>query len=143
MRPLIFAAAALGLVACAPEAPGPTTVSLNIVADASANGGAPTKVSVYYLSSSASFESGDYFQLTDDAQAALGADLVSNTEYFVSPGETQQGSESFTAPTPNFIGVVAGFRDVNSPGFKAVAPLTPNAPNAVNVAITGSTVTIN
>ena len=147
-RRLVLGALVAGtLAACAPppppppKPPAPTTVALAITGDADMNGARPAQVKVYYLASTARFGSTDFFALFDTPEAALGADLLASDVYPIAPGRIVQDAKQFATP-PAAIGIVAGFRDVGGPGWRAVAPLTPNAPNPVNVRLSGNTVTI-
>lgn len=138
-----FAALTLiaGLTACAEPPPPPTTVALGIVGGAGMNGGAPAKVKVYYLASTAKFEASDFFAVFDTPEATLGADLVSVDEYLLAPGKEEKDAKSFPAP-PVAIGVIAAFRNIGQPGWRAVAPLAPNTANPIVVTLAGDAVTI-
>ena len=137
---------ALVLSACAappppPEPPPPTTVQLSIAGKADMNGGLPAKVKVYYLASTSAFSSADFFAVFGEPEATLGADLVSVEEYQLVPGATVADAKSFdTAPVA--IGVVAAFREIGRPGWRAVGPLVPNAENPVEVTLAANTVAI-
>lgn len=133
--------AVVGACAEAPAPPAPTTVALNVTTDPTANGGLPSRVQVYYLSSVASFQGGDYFTLADNAQATLGADLVSLDEYLMVAGTAQTDAKSFDQQVTH-IGVVVGFREIATAAWRATMPLTPNAPNPVAITVSGNTVTI-
>jgi type VI secretion system protein VasD len=135
------AALLLAVAACGTPPPAPTTVALTITGAADMNGGAPAKVQVLYLASAAGFQTADYFALADNAAAALGADLVAADAYLVNPGGQQQDAKSFDRPVTH-VGVVVGFRDIGTAAWRAVAPLTPNAPNTVTVAVAAASVTI-
>ena len=137
--------AALGALllaaACATPPPPPTTVDLNVAADATSNGGAPVQVKVYYLSSAANFNAGDFFALFNEPQATLGADLMQVDTYLLQAGETKMDAKSFDL-APAAVGVIAAFRSVDQPGWRASKPLAPNAPNPVVVTISGQSVAI-
>jgi len=131
-------AAALG--ACA-SPPPPTTVALTIAGGETMNGGAPAKVKVYYLNSTAKFEAGDFFALFDSPEATLGQDLVSVDEYLLAPGKKVEDAKSFPMP-PAAAGVIAAFRDIGQPGWRVSKPLKPNDANDVAVTLDGQTVTL-
>lgn len=133
--PLAALAGLALLVACA-EAPKPTTVALKIDGTPEMNGGAPAKVKVYYLNSAANFSSLDFFTLYENPQAALGADLVAVDEYLLAPGQSIEAAKSFDQPVTQ-IGAVAGLRDVDRPGWRALTALTPRAPNAAVLTLSG------
>ena len=138
----LFAALCLALSACAP---GPqstgTTVQLDIAGAADMNGGLPAQVKVYYLTSDASFRSGDFFALFNEPEATLGADLVSVDTYQLAPGRSVQDSRSFPQ-APGAIGVVAAFRDIDGSRFLATRQVVPGATNAVSVSVGAKTVSI-
>lgn len=136
--PALALLAALALVACAEGPPPPTNVALTVTAAPDSNGGAPVKVKVYYLASTAAFDGADFFSVFDNAAGTLGADLVSVDEYLLAPGASVSASKSFQVPVSH-VGVAAGFRDIDQPGWRATAPLAPNAANPVAVTLQGST----
>ncbi|MDT8345224.1 MAG: type VI secretion system lipoprotein TssJ [Thermohalobaculum sp.] len=131
---------AASVAACAAPPP-PTTVALGITGGETMNGGAPAKVKVYYLASTAKFEAGDFFALFDAPAATLGPDLVAVDEYLLAPGKAVEDSKSFPTP-PAAVGVIAAFRDIGQPGWRVSKPLAPNAANDVAVSLDGQTVTL-
>jgi type VI secretion system protein VasD len=136
-RPAVAALAlGLALAACAEPPPSPTTVALGIETTADMNGGAPAKVKVYYLTSDANFRAGDFFSLFNDPGAALGQDLVAVDEYLLAPGDTASDTRSFDMAVP-YIGVVAGLREVDRPGWKAIGDLAPRAANPIVLTVSG------
>jgi len=138
----VLAVLALALAAgCAKEPPAPTTVTLEITAAEDMNGGAPTRLSVYYLNAESLFAKEDFFALTDAPGATLGNDLVERDQYLLSPGDTITDTKSFDAAVP-IIGAVAAFRNVDQPGWRTLGQLEPRAANAVQVTLSGSTVTL-
>ncbi|MEM9784720.1 MAG: type VI secretion system lipoprotein TssJ [Pseudomonadota bacterium] len=139
---LAFATAG-ALAACSTPPPEPTTVALTLNGTPEMNGGAPAAVRVYYLASTANFEAGDFFALFDDPEGSLGQDLVQSDRYLLSPGGNVQDNKLFQpAVSPTAIGVIAGFRDIDQPGWRAVLPLAPNVANEVAVTLDQNTVAI-
>ncbi|MFK7943553.1 MAG: type VI secretion system lipoprotein TssJ [Paracoccaceae bacterium] len=136
---------ATAVSACAPPPPAapipPTTVALTITGDMDMNGRRPAKVKIYYLASPARFGLADFFALFDQAEATLGADLLGSDEFSLGPGRVVTDAKEFATP-PAAIGIVAGFREVGGPGWRAITPLTPNAPNPVQVTLSGNTVIV-
>jgi type VI secretion system protein VasD len=130
------AALALALSACAEPPPSPTTVALRIDATEQMNQGAPARIKVYYLTSDANFEAADFFSLFEEPGATLGQDLVTVDEYLLAPGETVEDVKSFDMAVPH-VGVVAGLRDIDSPGWKATGDLAPRAPNPIVLTLSG------
>lgn len=141
IRAIAGTALIAGLTACAEPPPPPTTVTLGIAGAATMNGGAPAKVKVYYLASTAKFDVADFFALFDQPEATLGPDLIAIDEYLLAPGKEVADQKSFDLK-PAAIGVVAAFRDIGQPGWRAKAPLKPNAENPVAVTLDGNTVAI-
>ncbi|WP_299654851.1 type VI secretion system lipoprotein TssJ [uncultured Tateyamaria sp.] len=137
---LVCAMALSILAGCAEQGPAPTTVTLSITGAADMNGGAPAQVKVYYLNDTERFRSSDFFAVFEQPEATLGADLVSVSPFSLAPGRTVADTKSFATP-PAAIGVVAAFRDING-AFLAVRTLVPNAPNPVQVTLTGNRVVI-
>ncbi|MEO0819404.1 MAG: type VI secretion system lipoprotein TssJ [Pseudomonadota bacterium] len=146
---LPLAAVAFGLASCGggvelPPPTPPTGVNLTVTGTAALNGGAPAKVKVYYLSSDAAFNSGDFFGLFDSPQATLGADLKSVDEYLLAPGESVTATKVFPPGSePALMGVVAGFRSVDQPGWRALAPITANQMNTVTATAGDGTVSMS
>ncbi|MTH98019.1 type VI secretion system lipoprotein TssJ [Roseibium sp. RKSG952] len=131
----------LVLTGCVSTSPSPTTVDLAITGSANMNGGAPAKVKVYYLASTAEFGSADFFTLFNTPEAALGGSLVAMDEFQLAPGRTVTGIRSVNG-TPTAVGVVAAFRDIDNARFKSVRSLKPNAANRVRVTVLGNSVSV-
>lgn len=130
-------AVALAIGACAEPPPAPTAVSLALSTTAELNGGNPARVKVYYLTSDANFLAADFFSLFNEPGATLGQDLVGVDEFLLAPGEGAEDLKSFDLAVP-YIGVVAGLRDIDRPGWRAIMELTPRAPNAVALTVDGN-----
>jgi type VI secretion system protein VasD len=118
----------------------PTSAQINITGAADMNGGTPARVKVYYLNSTAAFQSADFFAVFDRPEETLGADLIAVEEFQLAPGRNISELKGFEVP-PAAIGVVAAFRDINGQ-FLAVKPVIPNSQNPVQVTLSGNTVTI-
>jgi type VI secretion system protein VasD len=120
--------AALFIVAgCAAKVPTPIPITGILTAHAAVNPDitgrpSPVAVKIYQLRSAGSFESSDFFSLYNQAAAVLGADLVSSTDITVRPGESKKFDEEID-PRTRFVGVVAGFRDIENARWRAVAPV--------------------
>lgn len=139
-RLLTTALAFKGLAGCTAQSPAPTAVALSITGGADMNGGAPAEVKVYYLADASAFRAADFFAVFETPEATLGDDLLSLSQFGLAPGRIVTDSQSFASP-PAAIGVVAAFRDING-AFLATHPLVPNAPNPVQVTLTGNRVVI-
>lgn len=142
-RRMLAALTALPLAACAgPEAPPPTSAALTLTGAADMNGGRPAKVAIFWLRGAAAFEAADFFALSENPGATLGADLAAMDERLLAPGRTVEAARSFDGPPPVALGLVAGFRNVGRPGWRAVVPLAPHAANAVAATLTGDRVVV-
>jgi len=121
--------AALLLVAgCAAKVPKPIPITGMLSAHAAVNPDitgrpSPVVVKVYQLHSAGSFESSDFFSLYNQAATVLGADLVSSTDIIVRPGESKKFDQEID-PRTRFVGVVAGFRDIQNASWRAVAAVS-------------------
>lgn len=135
------AAALVALAACTPQA---TSVAVNVTGSADLNGGGvPARATVYYLRSTAKFNSLDYAALAGDPQAALGADLISTSSVVVSPGQARQLSASFDGDVPVAVGVVAGFRAIDTAKWRATTSISGGKANALTVAMGSGAVSIS
>lgn len=129
-RELVLAAGAVGLaslVGCA-SAPKPVVVKMTLQASADVNPdqrGRPSPVSVklFELKSLAAFEKADFFSLFDRERETLGAELVGRDELVLKPGD-RVVQERKLAPDVQFIGVLAGFRDLERSQWRLAFPVT-------------------
>src|SRR5262245_37148397 len=118
---------ALFLAGCATNPPSPTPIGGTVSADEAVNpdpGGRPSPIAVkiYQLRSAGGFESGDFFALYSNAAAILGPDLIASRDVTVRPGERKKFDEEID-PRTRFVGIVAGFRDVQNARWRAVVPV--------------------
>ena len=137
------------LVGCGgpPPPPPPTVAALTMTAAADVNPdatgkSAPVAVRIYQLASTAAFEQADFFQLYNNDQAVLGADLLGRDEVTVTPGGTQQLVKDLK-PGVTAIGVVAAFRDIQHANWRATAVPPANKTTAIAVTIQGLNVTVS
>ncbi len=140
----VFRAATIGmglfLAACTstPEASGPkyqdpisATVSASATANPSPSGSpTPTAVEIFVLKSPGRFQSMDYFQLKGGS--ALGDDLVERKTVSVRPG---QSTELTVNPGTEgaYVGVIAGFRDIENARWRALTPISGSSRLTVSV----------
>jgi type VI secretion system protein VasD len=115
------------LAACSSAPPKPTAFKATIVASRETNpatdGSAqPVHVRVFQLKDDTVFAAADFWSLTDKPQATLGAGLIQQLQYDLSPGE-QQSIELKLDPDAHVLGVVAEFANYrNTDGhWRAVA----------------------
>jgi type VI secretion system protein VasD len=137
------------LVGCGGAAPPPppTIAALTMKAAADINpdaGGsaAPVTVRVYQLASTTAFDQADFFQLYNNDQAVLGADMLGRDELTLTPGGTQQLVKELK-PGVTAIGVVAAFRDIQHANWRATTVPPANKTTAIAVTIQGLNVTVS
>jgi type VI secretion system protein VasD len=82
----------------------------------------PVVVSIYELRNSASFLAADFFSLFKDDRNVLGEERVSRQEYILQPGETRLVRRRSDLST-RYIGVVVGYRDIESSVWRSVVPI--------------------
>lgn len=153
MRPtrraaLVWLVAAPGVGGCAGGAPSVKTTALEfgIEADQEINintNGEPSPVvlRVYELKTKSAFEQASFFELLDGDSAKLGADLVAKREFEVKPGE----KSSFKRDSPTdakHIGVIAGFREIETAQWRAAIDIVPDRDNAFVIQVTALAVKI-
>jgi type VI secretion system protein VasD len=154
MRAIKLGLLALASLACSaligcggPPPPPPTIAALTMKAAADINpdtGGnaAPVTVRVYQLASTAAFDQADFFQLYNNDQAVLGADMLGRDELTLTPGGTQQLVKELK-PGVTAIGVVAAFRDIQHATWRATTVPPANKTTAIAVTIQGLNVTVS
>jgi type VI secretion system protein VasD len=137
------------LVGCGGSSPPPppTIAALTVTAAADTNpdaGGnaAPVVVRVYQLASTATFDQADFFQLYNNDQAVLGADMLGRDEVTITPGGTQQLVKDLK-PGVTAIGVVAAFRDIQHANWRATAVPSANKTTAITVTLQGLNVAVS
>jgi type VI secretion system protein VasD len=124
---------------CVPE---PTSVAMNFTADANVNGGLPVKATVFYLTSTAKFNSADYGTLASNPAAALGADLMKTQSVLLSPGDSKQLAASFDGDGPSAVGVIVGFRALSTSQWRTTTGISGGKANALTVTLGSANVKI-
>lgn len=126
---LCAACAAAALLAGCSSTAGrrPVPYAIELVAEAGVNPDAngrpsPIQITLYELSSSAAFESQDFFTLQGNAQAALGKELLNTESVTLRPGETRRVSQPGSVAA-TVVGVVAAYRDLENSRWRMVVPL--------------------
>ena len=102
----------------------------------------PPKCKSSTCSPDAKFNATDFFALNESPAGALGPDLIATDEYFLQPGLVVTDSKTFKQPTPK-IAVIAAFRDVDQPGWKATADIPQNATSDAAVSIGANAVGVS
>ncbi|CAN7292605.1 type VI secretion system lipoprotein TssJ [Rhizobacter sp. LjRoot28] len=101
----------------------------------------PVIVRVYELKATALFESTDFVTLFEKDQAALGPELLSREEFVLRPNDVKAINKTLS-PDAKFIGVVAGFRDLDRARWRVSAPVVANKQNTMKIRIDDVNVTI-
>jgi len=134
----------LMLAGCA-STPKPVIVGMQITASSDVNPdlqGRPSPVILHVieLNSEEQFNRLDYTSLTQPSGAALGQDLLSKTRLILSPGDTKQLPLELNSQT-TFIGLVAGFRDIDNAIWRTTVPVVQGSTKAVTVTLAKQSIT--
>lgn len=135
---LLIAMCIAFLSACA-SAPERANISFQFNASSEVNPdlqGRPSPVILHVLelNSEEQFNRLDYQSLTQPSGAALGIDLLSKTRLELSPGETKPLPIELN-PQTTFIGLVAGFRDIDNAIWRATVPIVQGQTKSVSVTL--------
>lgn len=122
-----------------PPPPPPTRVQLTLQASPDANPDSagrpsPVVVRVYELASSSTFEIGDFFQLFEQPEATLGADLRGTADIVVAPGGQESLARELSADT-RYLGILANFRDIDQAVWRdgVIIPANQTTPVVVRI----------
>lgn len=85
----------------------------------------PVTLSFYQLKSTASFKQATYFQLAQNASAVLGNDLIDMQQFEVRPNQHITYPIS-VPPNTKYIGITAGYRDIDRSTWRAVIAVPKN-----------------
>ena len=129
-----------------PPKPEPTRIELTLAAAADVNPdarGSPSLIvaRLYLLRSQSAFISAEFFAIHDQEQAVLATDLLSRNEVVLGPGQSTT-LKSKVDDQAKFIGVVAGYQNMNRATWRAIAPLLEGQMNAFRVDLARQTVSI-
>jgi type VI secretion system protein VasD len=102
----------------------------------------PTVVRIYELKTLTAFQQASFFELLDNDTAVLGGDMVAKREIEIKPGERQAFDRATPADT-HFIGVIAGFSNLDKATWRANFELTPQQTGLVVVKLTAQAVSIS
>jgi len=130
-------AVAILLSACGSSTPDPTTVAMTITATTSINPNsvsepAPVVLRIYQLKSDSTFNAAEFSELFYSDRKVLGGDLLGQKEYNVKPGDKLVYDDT-VSPETRYIGVVAGFRDIENATWRVIKPVTPEGDNELIV----------
>jgi len=126
-------AAMLSLGACGSSTPDPTTVSMSIAATGSINPNSssepsPVVLRIYQLKSDSAFKAAEFSEIFYNDRKVLGGDLLGQKEYNVKPGDKLTYDDT-VSPETRYIGVIAGFRDIDNATWRTLEPATPEGEN--------------
>jgi type VI secretion system protein VasD len=133
--------------ACAIDrAPKTTDLRFIVEADAlinpnDASVASPVVLRIYELKQVTAFRSASLFELLDNDSTVLGQDLVAKREIEIKPGETLKFDRSTPVET-HAIGVIAGFRTIETAKWRADLEIQPEKGALVTVKVTAQTVSI-
>jgi type VI secretion system protein VasD len=85
----------------------------------------PMAVKVFELTSQSAFTSAGFDDLFNNSQATLGSALLASKEVIMTPGSTQEVSLPMKK-TAKYVGVAAGFRNIDSVTWKQIQPIGGN-----------------
>ena len=126
--------------------PKPTPIGVTLNADAGINPNdegkaSPVVVRLYELKGLKAFNSASYFDIMDDDAKALGSDMIAGQEYEMTPGQEQKYDRDVSAEATH-IGVVAGFRNIQSAKWRDSIELKQEKQNDFVIFVTGQSVRI-
>ena len=115
----------LALAALSGCSASPTRIEAAIVAAPDLNPdtsgrASPLVVRLYQLKSPVAFNNASFFALFDSDADALGQDLQGKEEIELKPGEKLE-IERELQPETRFVGIMAGYRDIDNASWRAVA----------------------
>jgi type VI secretion system protein VasD len=92
----------------------------------------PVVVKVYELRHSLAFKQADFLALFENPMPTLGANLIAADELVFVPGEARKISYKPSADT-RFVGVVAGFRQMERAQWRVLKPVDPEEKNLLGL----------
>lgn len=112
---------------CASGPPADVSVrgSISVVEDVNPDSSgrpSPLMIRIYELAAPDKFEAADFFDLTDNAEATLGTDLLGVEPIMLAPGDSQPYDAEYD-PNTRYIGVIAGYRDIHRATWRATVEM--------------------
>lgn len=128
-------AAALAVAACGSSAPDPTIVGVAISATGAINPNSvsepsPVVLRIYQLKSDSAFNAAEFSEIFYNDRKVLGGDLLGQKEFNVKPGDKLTYDDT-VSPETRFLGVVAGFRDIENATWRVIEATTPEEENTL------------
>ena len=141
-----LAVAAATLSAGCARGPQPTPIGVTLNADAGINPNddgkaSPVVVRVYELKGLKAFNNAEYFAIMDDEAKALGDELIASAEYELTPGQQQEYDRDISAEATH-VGVIAGFRNIQSAKWRDSLQLKQEEKNEFVIFVTSQSVRI-
>ena len=135
----ILMATTMVLLSSCGGAPKRENVGLQISATADVNPdlqGRPSPIILHVLelNSEEQFNRLDYTSLTQSSGAALGPDLLGKTRLILSPGDNRQLPLELN-PQTTFVGLVAGYRDIDNASWRTSIPITQGDTKGINITL--------
>ena len=142
----ILMATTLVLLSGCGGAPKRENIGLQLSATADVNPdlqGRPSPIILHVLelNSEEQFNRLDYASLTQSSGAALGPDLLGKTRLVLSPGDKQQLPLELN-PQTTFIGLVAGYRDIDNATWRTSAPISQGDTKGITVTLEQQSINI-
>jgi type VI secretion system protein VasD len=140
----VLALAARFALAAADPAAVPTALELTVVGAPTLNPNAegrpsPVVVRIYDLAAVHAFEAADFAALFEHPDNVLQADLLTQEEFVVRPGEIQQHNRNLEAHV-QALGVVAAFRDLGQAVWHLAVPVKPGRRNFILIDLDRNTI---
>jgi type VI secretion system protein VasD len=101
----------------------------------------PIILHVFELNSEEQFNRLDYMSLTQSSGAPLGPDLLGKTRLVLSPGDTQPLPLELN-PQTTFIGLVAGYRDIDNAAWRISVPILQGKTKGITVTLEQQSITM-
>jgi type VI secretion system protein VasD len=141
--PLIFGLV-IGILCC--SGCGSARLDLNVASQPNVNpdnSGRPSPVLVktYELRNDLAFKQADFQSLFGNPVQALGADLIASDELVFIPGEARKVSYK-PAPETRFLGIVAGFRQMERAHWRIIKPVDPEKRSLIALEFNDTTILV-
>lgn len=145
-RTLVFgsmmAVAGCGTLKSAPKTSAAITILATDTINPSSTGlSSPVLLRIFALKTATAFLQRDFGAIFGGNAEALGDDLVSKREYLIQPGATIKYEEQLP-PEVTVIGIVAGFRSIDTAQWRAQLPIKENGVNHISVKVDNINVTV-
>ena len=137
---LVLACLSLGAGCSKPRVEMAVASQPNVNPDHS-NRPSPVIVKVYELRNDLAFKQAEFTTLFDTPLQVLGADLIAADELVFIPGEARRVAYQPNANT-RFVGIVAGFRQMDRALWRVLKPVDPEKGNLVAIELNDATILV-